>query len=144
MKHVMTLIVAVSLIVLGFAAAAAAGDVPRLRANIPFPFYAGNKLIPAGEYVFQLQALANRAAGTTVVIVNPEGAVVHVFPAIPGNNRDGSSTNLVFNRYGKSHFLAQLNDSSLQAALIRSRAEREMSIAFSNQAAGGVIIAATR
>jgi hypothetical protein len=144
MKRTLTVIVGFSLLVLVLAASAGAGDVPRLRANVPFSFYAGNHLVPAGEYVFQMQAFANRAAGSIVLVRNHEGRVIHMFAAIPASSPGNVETCLIFNRYGDSHFLAKLQNSAIQAALIKSHAERELALAYAKQAAGSVIVAASR
>ncbi len=144
MKRTLTVIVVLSIIVLGLALTAAASDVPRLRANVPFSFFAGSQLIPAGEYVFELQGAMGRAAGSMILVRNADGAVVHLFPAMPGANAATNATCLVFNRYGSSYFLSKLQNMKLEAEVAKTPAEREMALAYSKKAEKSVVIAAAR
>ncbi len=143
MKHTLTTIVALSVLVLGMTLTASADGANRLRADIPFSFFAGSQQIPAGVYVFDLQGTLGRASGSTVLIRNMDGRVVHLFTAIPGASTR-AATCLVFNRYGSSYFLSKLQNTSVAADVAKTPAEREMALAYSSQPGKSVVIAAAR
>ena len=84
--------------------ASAQGLSNRLRATIPFGFYAGENLMPAGDYEVQIIAagvakLTNRDAHTSVIFNTVR---------LSYSTRDVASGKLTFNKYGDDHFLAQM------------------------------------
>lgn len=95
---------------ISFAAAALAaltcsaiyGQTPNLRANIPFAFYAGKAMLPAGSYTIHdsnhvLWVSADPGGKSAMVLTN---GAYRVAPADTGQ--------LVFHRYGSSYFLSRI------------------------------------
>jgi hypothetical protein len=86
-----------------FAAAACAGLHAQnvdMRATIPFDFHAGDRLMPAGEYVIQEQGpwvIFNRADGKA------SGALLTFGASGRGQAQDAR---LEFKRYGDEYFLS--------------------------------------
>ena len=80
-----------------------------LKANVPFEFTVGNKVMPAGEY------LVKSDAGSSAVLfqgeTNHAAAVSLMFRKELRRTEDpASSTELTFNRYGDRYFLSEVNN----------------------------------
>jgi len=105
---------------------------PRMRANIPFAFYAGKDLLPAGEYWFELRDTgAGSATGASVILRSQNGSVNQFLPiAFAGCVDRGDSHNVVFNKYGATYFLCTLNEGGYRVCLPRTRAQKELAVAF--------------
>ncbi len=75
-----------------------------MRAHVPFPFVAGGAHLPAGDYL-----VYHPGDPYLVVIETADGRArgmeyIHPSPTDPR----GSSTKLVFNKYGEQYFLSQI------------------------------------
>ena len=77
----------------------------RLRANIPFPFRAGEKLMPAGEY--DVQTVAN---SVVVRILGPDADTSVMFTTVGVSRQIGEDKDakLVFNKYGDGYVLSEM------------------------------------
>jgi hypothetical protein len=99
----------------------------QIRVNVPFEFYVGNQLLPAGEYKIEMGALGTDAA-SSVVIREESGAGVAFVLTRPVSNRNTTPAQLRFNQYGTSkHFLASVSAYNCTAGLTMTKAEKEMS-----------------
>jgi hypothetical protein len=98
----------------------------RLSADIPFEFWAGRSLLPAGQYTVE----RSHNSPSLVVLRSSEDtrtAMVLVSPADAGT----AKPTLLFHRYGNAHFLAALwNSLGAAAALVPTAAEKEMASRF--------------
>ena len=77
-----------------------------IRANIPFEFSIGDKLLPAGEYRIQQVNPSSDVAMLQLANANGEARVLVRVQSMRA--RDTNRTELVFNRYGSSYFLSTL------------------------------------
>ena len=77
-----------------------------IRANIPFEFSIGDKLLPAGEYRIQQVNPSSDVAMLQIANANGEARVLVRVQSMRA--RDTNRTELVFNRYGSSYFLSTL------------------------------------
>jgi hypothetical protein len=109
-----------------FAALACSGlraQTMDLRANVPFDFRLGEKVMPAGQYVIH-----HSDCVLTVREQNGGNAtVIHLTQ--PTIRRDTPKTGqLVFNRYGENYFLSQIWSpySKDGRSLMKSSREREV------------------
>lgn len=94
-----------------------------MNATIPFDFYVGKHLLPAGEYVVQpvapemqqIRSKDNKFAASMITM-----AIV--------TERRAAEEKLVFNRYGNTHFLAQIWWSGLRGGreLLKSGTEMQL------------------
>jgi hypothetical protein len=92
MKNLLKL-VALALFTMALSGAALAqDDAPMLRANIPFSFYAGGHLLPAGEYTI----LVNEESRLVTIGQNETGKRSFLLGS-PDETSHGSSTVLIFN-----------------------------------------------
>ena len=76
----------------------------RMRATIPFAFYSGDGVLPAGDYDVE-----NLGSGV-VKLLNRDNHNVVVFHTISVSDRTGeaASAQLIFNRYGADYFLKEM------------------------------------
>ncbi len=129
-------------IVLGLTAAVAADTATKVRADVPFAFYAGKELIPAGSYIFELRSFGMGSSASSVLIHNESGSIVTVLLTKPGDVPLGEDAHLHFNKYGVRHFLSKVEGAGYQANLTPSRAEKEMRAQA--QSSGQSIVAGVR
>jgi hypothetical protein len=112
-----------ALLVLSISMLVAALSVPlmaqtfMLKANIPFEFTVGNKVLPAGDY------LIRSGGGSSVLFL--QGAVSHAdvltltFPKELGaTNNPAGITKLTFDRYGNHYFLSEVDDGFVRTGFV--------------------------
>lgn len=128
MKRITKGLLMTALCTLFFAGSALAVSGVAVKADIPFSFFAGDELFPAGQYVMRvddpeepdlLTIEDGQGARHEFVLTTPET------PTKAGGFLDESK--LVFNRYGMDHFLAEVEVAGFDEgrALPVSRLERE-------------------
>jgi hypothetical protein len=104
---------------------ASAKSVDGLRAQIPFDFHVGDRVIPAGDYVVSAmtddeKTLRIRAAG------GGESAATLTSPKLAKSGSE-SAPRLVFHRYGDQYFLSAVwGDGETGRALPESKQERSL------------------
>ena len=105
-------------------AGSAQAQSERLKATIPFAVYAGDTLMPAGEYEEQ------QLAGGVVKlyhVASSKPVVFHTIPTIKVGRED-SSGQLIFNGYGEDYFLTEMWWSGATGRQsLPSKIERELS-----------------
>jgi hypothetical protein len=141
MKKIMVLMtLAAALVVL--VAGASAETAVRLKANIPFAFYAGTELLPAGQYTFaMLPDGLGSASSTSVVIRNQDGKIATRILTMAGSDvRSMINDHLHFNCYGDKHFLAKVESVGSEANLKVTKAEQELRAA-AKKAQDAVLVA---
>jgi hypothetical protein len=100
---------------------ASAGSVDGMKAQVPFDFYVGGRLIPAGEYT--VRALTDDEAALRITR-GRESANVITNLAEEGRRR---GARLIFRRYGDHFFLAAVwGADGTGRALSESKRERRM------------------
>jgi hypothetical protein len=75
-----------------------------MRADIPFDFHAGDRLMPAGEYVIHEQ-------GTWVILSHFDGKASGAVMTLAASGRgpaQAQDARLEFNRYGSEYFLSSV------------------------------------
>ena len=104
------------------AVASANGQSQRVKADIPFEFAVGDKLLPAGEYTVKSATAAGEAL--TIRSENAKSSAMRLTNAIE-DQRNRGQVKLVFHRYGERCFLAEVwTGESSGRELIESKQER--------------------
>src|SRR5512137_2571389 len=103
----------IAALILIFTAGASAGAVVKVQAQIPFAFYAGKELIPAGQCSIELRPMSPHGASTSAVLVRSEHGATAWIATMPGSDED-MAIHLHFNRYGKAYFLSKVESLGLQ------------------------------
>ncbi len=126
MKKIMSFVI-VSSLLLVLAAGVSANTAARLRVNVPFAFHIGSETLPAGEYIFEMRAIAAFAPSNSLVVVwDNKGLVVGVTPSTPGMDRDLESARIHFNRYNTDYFLSSVTGAGFQADIRPTKLEKEL------------------
>lgn len=79
------------------------GQVPEARTEVPFDFWLGQKLMPAGEYV-----IYHMAGGTLMFEDHHAKDRSAIFLAQPISRLDNGDGRLEFTRYGDTYFLSKI------------------------------------
>lgn len=110
--------------IIAVAAPSANAQSTGVRLNIPFAFLAGDTVLPAGAYQFDVELSCNRLA-----IRSMDGAAGAYLTAHPGNRKGGLHQNAaVFHKYGNTYVLRHLAVAGYYEGrdLGPSKAEREL------------------
>jgi hypothetical protein len=73
-----------------------------VRANVPFDFTVGNKLLPAGTYTIKEQS------DHVIVIRNYDKPITALSLVNGASNRSATGGKLTFHRYGSQYFLNEI------------------------------------
>jgi hypothetical protein len=134
-RNVFKLLAMSSLMVLLIGGMAYAQAEPRIIANIPFAFIAGNKTLPAGEYTI------DRPNTNEPDLLLIRGAEKRVALFLNAQNLEAgqtpNKTELVFNEIGDRYFLSQVWVAGEETGreIPKPRAERELEQAASKPTA---------
>ncbi len=131
MKRTLVLVLALVALVIGSAAGFASGNAPRLFVDIPFEFYASGQLMPAGQYIFEMPVIGHTATGAYIGLRSQDGSLFYFLNSMPGATVKTPAYCVVFNKYGRKHFLSSVLNGDYRASLPRSRTERELLLAAS-------------
>lgn len=100
---------------------ALAGPTFRIRAEVDFDFFVGNKRLPKGEY--NIESINN---GATIRVTNAKSGKTAMILAIPGKMTNKPKSKLQFRRYGEQYFLRKIWDGQNDILEIeRSKAEKK-------------------
>ena len=98
------------------AVTATAGDAIVMEGEVPFDFYVGNELLPAGEYHFEMGRVGD-ATTDSITVLTTEGKVVALVTTRPGTQKDKSSSQLSFSSHNGVHFLKSVECPGYKANL---------------------------
>jgi hypothetical protein len=96
-----------------------------MRINVPFAFYMGDQLFPAGVYHFNMEH-GNFATASHVNVWAPKGADNRLLMTAAGTDKNTTANQLVFNKYGQKLFLSTVSINGYKAALKVLNLEREL------------------
>jgi hypothetical protein len=140
-----TLVVVIAALLLS-ATCLLAGPTTKIRANVPFAFYAGEEQLPAGNYVFEMRALGfGSSSSSAVAVYRQDGSLAVMLSTIPTGweYQRMADGHLHFTRYSSSYFLNRVEGPSSGASLIATRVERELR-AENNRGSETIIVAQRR
>jgi hypothetical protein len=125
-KKVYKILAITTAILICIVVGASAQEATRTKqVKIDFDFYAGKKLMPAGDYIVSL--LQNGQTQRLILIQQQDGDSQAIIASVPNLNKaDLKPGAILFNKYGSQYFLAgvQLGDSNTLHTAIKTRAER--------------------
>jgi hypothetical protein len=127
-KKVFKILAITTLILICMVVGASAQEATRTKSvRVDFDFYAGKKLMPAGDYIVSL--LQNGNTQKLILIQQQDGKSQAIIASVPDRNKgDLKPGAILFHKYGSQHFLSgvQLGDSNILHTAIKTRAEREI------------------
>ena len=105
----------VSIVTVGFASA----QQRAVKADVPFDFTVGNKLVPAGTYTIS-------AVSDNVIEIQNRDAHVAMLSRTNPDEKQSKSGKLVFTKYGDQYFLSEILCASadMNMAVPASKAEK--------------------
>lgn len=121
-KQIMTMAILGGLIFVAGISKAQAQIVYPVKADIPFSFYVGEKLLPAGEYTITEQYQG-------VMEIRRDDGKEAAFFVTNGNQerQTPEASELIFNRYGNETFLSRIEEQGDRddAVLMKSKLEKK-------------------
>ena len=143
-KHVSTSLLALSLLVsmLAAAAPASAKSGNDLRAQVPFDFYVGDRLISAGDC--RVTSVNSDDSGLRIDANGGRQSAITMSHLTSGSVNKKASPRLVFHKYGDQYFLAAVWGADQTGRVLREskrerRLRREMRVAQSGGAAMEIV-----
>ncbi|MBN2244081.1 MAG: hypothetical protein JW793_15455 [Acidobacteria bacterium] len=98
------------------AATANAGSAVVLRGDVPFDFYVENRLLPAGEYIFEMGRIGD-ATTNNVTVRSADGKIAAFVTTRPGFRQEMVSGQLSFSSYEGKFYLASVECPGYKADL---------------------------
>ncbi len=128
MKTTMTVAMVLGAVLLVGTLCMAVAPAQILRVDIPFEFYVGKDLLPAGQYIFEMQSTTGYSAtASSVFIRRGDGEALRWVWTMPNQALPGDPTNqLTFHRYGDAYFLSKVECNGYKADLRVTPREREL------------------
>jgi hypothetical protein len=108
------------------AGASAQSALMTKKVSVDFDFYAGKKLMPAGNYEFKL--IPNNSH-RLVQVRNTKTGAFSTIASVPNQNTNSAKPGEIkFNKYGDRYYLSRirLGDSYVVHDIIKSKAERKL------------------
>jgi len=107
-KQAYTLIAMIVLVgSMAVAAEAQTGSRTQLVANIPFEFSAGNKTMPAGEYIVRQVNPSSDRAVLQLRSKDGKSSAMVLMDSVIDRAKSDEMASLIFNRYGNLYFFAE-------------------------------------
>jgi hypothetical protein len=110
-----------------------------MRIDVPFAFYMGDQLFPAGEYGFTMNH-GNHATASIVNVWAPKGVDGMLLMTSAGTDKNATANQLVFNKYGQKLFLSTVAINGYKATLKVVNLEKELR-SQAEQAPGVITVA---
>ncbi len=129
MRKTLLVLLSLSAFILGSVAVGSSQTVKKVQVSIPFEFHAGTKLLPAGEYVFEIPG-----AGGPVVVRMQDGSGLYLAANASRTGAGSESPRALFHGYGQTYFLAKVQGNGMAFTLAQSRFEKELLITYSKGA----------
>ena len=137
MKKALVLTFSLIVVIIGSAVGASAWTAPTMKVNVPFAFYAGDQMLPAGEYLFEMpNANFHSATGSILVVRTPDGSIYRTLLAMTAGTYGNPAFQATFNKYGGTYFLSKVQSSEFESNLPKTRAEKELKTAYAKGAGG--------
>lgn len=111
-----------------------------VRANVPFDFTVGNKLLPAGTYTIKEQS------DHVILITNHDKPIAAISLVNGDSNRSPNGGKLKFHRYGSQYFLSEIlcEQANMNLQVPTSKTEKKTALQEANLRARGETFVAAR
>ncbi len=111
-----------------------------VRANVPFDFTVGNKLLPAGTYTIKEQS------DHVILITNHDKPIAALSLVNGDSNRSPNGGKLKFHRYGSQYFLSEIlcDQANMSLQVPTSKTEQKTALQEAKLRARGETFVAAR
>jgi len=123
------------------AVSAAQAQEPRVKANIPFDFVVGDRVLPAGEY--QVSEMSTSGAFIAILSEDRKANALVVTSACATSGPSNSSK-LVFHAIGGRYFLSQVWTAGYSQGRQLRESKAEIELAKNGTASKDLVLAANR
>lgn len=90
------------------------------RANIPFDFYVGSKIMPSGEY--EISRANPMSENGAIIVRNSKNCNTVVVQTVSQEKAErNTASKLLFDRFGGEYFLAKIDSAGMKAKFHQSR-----------------------
>jgi len=124
-----------------FAVSAAQAQEPRVKANIPFDFVVGDRVLPAGEYVVSQFGQSNAAIS---ILKEDRKAEVLILTSACTSSGPSKSGKLVFHAIGGRYFLSQVWTEGYDQGRQLRTSKAEIELAKNGTTSKDLVLAANR
>lgn len=139
MKRLLIVLFCLSALISGLSISASAQPQMGMWIKVPFAFHAGDRLMPAGKYLFEMPKMGGFATGTMLRVISLDGSECqHLLSQRINGVITDNDYHVTFTKYGETYFLNKVRNGDLGAALARSRAEKRVASEYSPKASGTV------
>ena len=129
-NNIASTIAITAFIIFVFALDAGAQSSSRLVVNIPFDFHVGHRLLQGGRYEFETANRQIHPGSLIIRSVTGSGSDAVIVPTMADRPlRSGTSSSIVFNRYGSDHYLSVVNSEPALVALKLGKTRVEKGLA---------------
>lgn len=131
MKKTLLLLLLAGLLALGSSVAAFAGLGNSAWIKVPFAFQAGDTLMPAGNYLFEMPRMGGFARGSMLRITSRDGSICqYLLSKNIGAAAADADWHISFAKYGDSYFLSKVRNSNYGAQIPKAASERKLASEF--------------
>src|SRR5580765_1913115 len=123
------------------AVSAAQAQEPRVKANIPFDFVVGDRVMPAGEY--QVNEMG-ASGGVIAILSDDRKANALVLTSACETSGRSNSSKLVFHAIGGRYFLSQVWTQGYSQGRQLRESKAEIELAKNGTASKDLVLAANR
>lgn len=99
--------------------------------KVPFAFQAGDTLMPAGTYLFEMPGMGGAASGSMLRIVSSDGSLCQ---SLFSRNISGTTVDNIwqisFAKYGDTYFLAKVRNGNVGAEITKATSEKKLAAEF--------------
>jgi hypothetical protein len=122
----MSLVVMALTVLVALAGTSVYAQTFTVRANIPFDFTIGSKVMPAGDYTFDTR-MGHGIGHIRSADLHRNVALLFEPSTLP-IGFDRGSASLVFHRYDKTYFLSEVRDGSIAADCVIPVTNKELAL----------------
>ncbi len=131
MKRAFAVTLAVIVAVIGSVIWSSAGVVPSMTLNVPFSFYAGKNLMPAGDYIVEMSVVSSTSStGSLIALRTVDGNVFCYLQTAYATRDKQPAHNATFTQYGGTYFLSRVQNNDVEVTLTKTSAEKETARAY--------------
>jgi len=95
--------------------------------KIPFAFQAGDRFLPAGEYLFEFPKTGADASGSLLKISTKDGSICqYMLSLVIAGDTEGNDWQVSFAKYGDSYFVAKVRSGDAGCEISKSRTEKNL------------------
>ena len=127
MKKILAALMVVSGLMFVFVIGAHAERGSAAWIEIPFAFQAGDRFLPAGEYLFEFPKTGADASGSLLKISTKDGSICqYMLSRVIAGDTENNDWQVSFAKYGDSYFVGKVRSGAVGCEISKSRTEKNL------------------